>query len=344
MAHDGSGQGWDETAPANSDPGLAGAQEIRDLRKGMRLRLEKEHETPTTQTAGGEHKKGSGKSYYQTATPTLRPDATTALSTGTTDDGRLWLKQDTLVLYSWTGGSWVQVKADVPAGSIATADIANDAVDKDKIAADVAGTGLVQMTQTTTGALMIVVDDSTIEFSTATTPQIQVKDAGITAAKLASGLGGGQLIVLYHEETSGSSGGTVTASTWNVVPLNLEAVDEPAVCSLSANVFTLDAGTYRIYATHSLYTIDRCSFRLYNVTDAGVQQDTGGNDIYGVISQASVSGGAVEAEMFSVFTIAGTKALRLEMNANTSKSSNGFGYPSSLSVERYGMVILEKMR
>lgn len=64
---------------------------------------------------------------------------------------------------------------------ITTAAIADDAVTGDKIAAALVGDGL---TQDGDGALQVNVDDSTIEIDTDT---VQLKDDGITTAKLNSG-------------------------------------------------------------------------------------------------------------------------------------------------------------
>lgn len=75
----------------------------------------------------------------------------------------------------------IEISADalqLKASGVTTTKIANDAVDKDKVAADVAGAGLGQNVD---GSLEVNVDDSTIEISTDT---IQVKDSGITGAKL----------------------------------------------------------------------------------------------------------------------------------------------------------------
>ena len=66
------------------------------------------------------------------------------------------------------------------ANAVTTAKIANDAVDKDKIAPDVAGNGLGQNVD---GSLEVKVDDSTVEINS---DQLRVKDAGIVEAKLAS--------------------------------------------------------------------------------------------------------------------------------------------------------------
>jgi hypothetical protein len=97
MAHDGTGIDWVNTNPTDSDLYENGAKEIRDLRKGVELRVMKEHQQPATTTGGGEHKKGSGRAFVLTTSPTTRPDGTTAIITSGAgdgsagDDGRLWV-------------------------------------------------------------------------------------------------------------------------------------------------------------------------------------------------------------------------------------------------------------
>ena len=84
------GLGWDEDCPAIDDVLGNSCLEIRDLRKGVRIRLEKEHSTISTSGAGGEHKQGSAISYagdYTSAWPVLRPDGATSLSAS--DTGRM---------------------------------------------------------------------------------------------------------------------------------------------------------------------------------------------------------------------------------------------------------------
>lgn len=103
MPNDGTGANWDEVDPEDTDFVPVGAQEIRDIRKGVRIRLSKEHDTLATASAGGEHKAGSAKAYYGGAAPTQRPDAATAL--GVSDAGRIWA--DGTVLKVWTGAAWV---------------------------------------------------------------------------------------------------------------------------------------------------------------------------------------------------------------------------------------------
>ena len=86
----------------------------------------------------------------------------------------------------FSGGS-----LNVKALGIAVGMIAADAVDKDKIAADVAGIGLGQNVD---GSLEVNVDDSSIEVSTDT---LQVKALGITNAMLAGSIADGKMAADY---------------------------------------------------------------------------------------------------------------------------------------------------
>lgn len=99
-----SGADWDEGSPTITDPRRQGAAEILSLRKGTKIRADKEHKAYAGTSAGGEHKAGSAVSYYQTATPTLRPDGTTSL--GADDAGRLWVHSTTKIIKIWSGSSW----------------------------------------------------------------------------------------------------------------------------------------------------------------------------------------------------------------------------------------------
>jgi len=84
------GTGWDEDAPvANTDPHGNACYEIRDLRKGLRIRLSKEHVALAANSAGGEHKQGSAVAWIQATEPTTRPDGETALTSA--DLGRIWV-------------------------------------------------------------------------------------------------------------------------------------------------------------------------------------------------------------------------------------------------------------
>lgn len=96
---------WDESVPVTSSPRRQGATEISSLRKGTRLRLDKEHEACATAGVGGEHLAGSAKVYYQATAPTTRPDGVTALDSD--DAGRIWIDSDDNSESFWSGSAWV---------------------------------------------------------------------------------------------------------------------------------------------------------------------------------------------------------------------------------------------
>lgn len=102
----------------------------------------------------------------------------------------------------------IDVAATKITGTIATAQIANSAVDENKLAASVAGSGI------TGGAgtpLAVGVDNSTIEINS---DAVRVKDAGITQAKLATAVVNklGQNIGLVSLVTQAGAGTAVNYS------------------------------------------------------------------------------------------------------------------------------------
>lgn len=90
--------------------------------------------------------------------------------------------QSCFIVSKYDGSVWdTQIQPDFENSNvIETRHIINDAVDKDKIAADIAGNGL---GQNANGSLEVKVDSSTIEIDTDT---LRVKDDGVTNAKLAN--------------------------------------------------------------------------------------------------------------------------------------------------------------
>lgn len=110
MANDGTGADWDTAAPANTDLRSNGALEIRDLRLGTAIRVDKEHIDLAGTSAGGQHVAGSAVAYVQSAAPTTQPDGTSLASTA--DDGRLWIDTDDDRLYYWTGSAFKLIVPD----------------------------------------------------------------------------------------------------------------------------------------------------------------------------------------------------------------------------------------
>ena len=158
MTNEANGSTWTETEPDLGDARRLGQQEIRALRVGVRLRNEREHETYAASSAGGEHRSGSAKAYYESGEPSQRPDASTNLSSD--DNGRLWIDSDTGSMFVYVDPNWVAVlnktTADADAESLSAIIDGNAAGwtnDRGELA-------LVNITRTrTVGSIAIEVED-----------------------------------------------------------------------------------------------------------------------------------------------------------------------------------------
>lgn len=93
------GTAWDITAPDIDQPIGNHYKEMYDLRKGTAIRINKEHETLATSSAGGVHKQGTARMWYlpTASIPNLQPDGLSALDSG--DNGMLWHDITTDIVY-----------------------------------------------------------------------------------------------------------------------------------------------------------------------------------------------------------------------------------------------------
>lgn len=101
------GTDWDAASPADSALVSAYPAETRALRSAVKIRNDKEHAALATASAGGEHKAGSAKGYYQASAPTQRPDAATSLDSN--DNGRIWVDSDDASIYMYIHPTWTQL-------------------------------------------------------------------------------------------------------------------------------------------------------------------------------------------------------------------------------------------
>jgi len=132
MPNDGTGDMWNIAAPADGDALSGGAKEIRDIRIGVGIRMDKEHVALATGGAGGEHLAGSAKVFYQASAPTKRPDTATSF---TADDyGRIFIDSTTKEAYVYTASGFVKIATTtfIASGVTVTA-LADDAVETLKI-------------------------------------------------------------------------------------------------------------------------------------------------------------------------------------------------------------------
>lgn len=145
-------------------------------------------------------------------------------------------------------------------------------------------------------------------------------------------------IKLSDTKTANSNGGTFSSGAWRNRTLNTEDTDTGDHCSLASDVFTLAAGTYRIFATAPAYDIDRHKAKLYNNTDAS-------NVIIGSSEYApNINSGETRSIISGQFTTDGTKGFRIQHRCQATKTTTGLGVASNFSVsEIYTIVELWKV-
>lgn len=143
-------------------------------------------------------------------------------------------------------------------------------------------------------------------------------------------------IYLRDEKAQNTAGGTFTLGAWRTRVLNTEVEDTGGHCSLAANQFTLDDGTYRFKARAPAYQVLRHQLRLFNVTDTAV--------ILTGSSMVSGSGFISETDSWCTgrFTIAAGKALELQHRCEATLATQGFGVESNFTTEIYAEVELWK--
>jgi len=132
-----------------------------------------------------------------------------------------------------------------------------------------------------------------------------------------------KIAYLSEVQTSGTNGGASTAATYNVRTLNTIVDSFSIVTSLSANSFTLPAGTYKITASAPAYQVNSHRIRIRNTTDStsAVLGSSEWAQSGGTIQNRSVCSGEV--------TITAAKAFQLQHYTQSTVATNGLGNAAS---------------
>jgi len=116
------GTKWDVASPDIDQPHGNAYKEIYDLRKGIALRMNKEHETLATSSAGGVHKQGSARAFFQDAAPATQVNGD-AFDSG--DLGSLWFDSNSdpdnqFNVLTATTPTWTPISTEVIAVLLAS--------------------------------------------------------------------------------------------------------------------------------------------------------------------------------------------------------------------------------
>lgn len=141
-----------------------------------------------------------------------------------------------------------------------------------------------------------------------------------------------------HQRASGTSGGTATAATHNTVPMT-QVTNTIAGASVASNQITLPAGTYRVRGYTMAHKTGGSRIRLRNVTD-GTTLLLGASNFV----DTSATSGSGTFPIFGQFTLAGTKAIELQLYAGATQATNGLGVAaSSGETEVFADVMIENV-
>ena len=137
---------------------------------------------------------------------------------------------------------------------------------------------------------------------------------------------------------SGTNGGSSAAATWTTCPLNTITADASSLIgSLTANQFTLAAGTYTVRAAQALANSTQNKLRIRNITD-GVTLTLG-------MTLYSAAAGAIPPIILEgEFTIGATKTVALQYYVTAGVATFGLGLSvSSGENEVYADVVITKI-
>lgn len=141
---------------------------------------------------------------------------------------------------------------------------------------------------------------------------------------------------LYDKKASGVDAGSSVAGDWRTRDLTDEVSDDGNLCTLAANQFTLEAGTYRCFISAPALASSAHVARLYNVTDAAVELlgTTAHNHNLTKASTISTVNGR--------FTIASQKTFEVQHRVSGSNPDDGWGEGNSWGDNIYTVVELWK--
>lgn len=167
---------------------------------------------------------------------------------------------------------------------------------------------------------------------------IYFKNDGGTEYDLTSGGSSGlytSVAIMWDSKTTGTDGGSSSATSFNNRDLNTEHYDPDGIVTISSNQFTPASGDYELEAYAPANDTGLHRLRLYNVTGTASVQE-------GMVEDANAGVNlAQHASLTCKFTANGTDAYRIDHYTSGSKPTTGLGAAvSDGSSEIYLVVIL----
>jgi hypothetical protein len=151
-----------------------------------------------------------------------------------------------------------------------------------------------------------------------------------------------KVATIQDQKASGTDGGTFTQGAYQTRTLNT-LVDPFGIVSLASNQFTLQPGTYKIYAKAPAFgasgTISYHKAKLRNITDS---TDTviGSTERIFITTTSLTNASIVDG----VFSISSAKVFEIQHRCAVTQTSTGFGAAATFGdVEVYTQVEIQKL-
>lgn len=151
-------------------------------------------------------------------------------------------------------------------------------------------------------------------------------------------LGALSAALLQDQKAQNTAGGTATSGSDQTRTINTEVFDPDGIVSISANQFTLAAGTYIVLADPGAFVVGQHQAWLYNVTDSTTV-------VRGGVAYNNSGGGQAMtfSPIFAAFTIAGSKAFSIRHRVTSTRSTDGWGLAANFGTEVYLNVLIIKL-
>ena len=132
-----------------------------------------------------------------------------------------------------------------------------------------------------------------------------------------------------------TQGGSFTSGAWRTRDITTEETDPDGIVSISSNQFTLQAGTYHIFASCCAVGVDNHNCRIYNITDSSTL-------LTGLANKNQEENVSDYAHVRGQFTISGAKVFELQHRCATTVTTHGFGAYASWNNNVYSIIEIHK--
>ena len=205
---------------------------------------------------------------------------------------------------------------------------------------DVPSTGqFIDLASAAQGDVLYHNGSSYVRLAAGTSGQVLV--SGGAGANPSWGAGGlfSSYAFIVDQKTQNTAGGGFTSGAWRTRDLNTEITDPDGIVSITANEFTLAAGSYLIKWSAPAKYVEENQTRLYDVTGTAAVQV--GSSAFNYTNHPTYVCEGPSSGVARV-TPSGSNVYRIEHYGTLTRATDGFGPPADIDVEIYTMVEIYK--